>query len=140
LRSLFQGRVRLDYRPLEYDYGGRQMTNSKIENLFLFIAAARHVLQKYGTRADGIPKNWTEWRDLDDAIDAVEAELNAPQNGEILGLLEEAYVFIAVGHKRHRPWRAALDKWQAKVEKVTGWTPARIKDYAASRIEQEGDE
>jgi hypothetical protein len=104
------------------------MQNRTIE----LVNAARRVRQKFGTREDGTPKNWTEWRDLDDAIDAAEADINAPQNGEMLGLLKEMYVFIAMNHRCHRPWRLALGEWQKKVEKATGWTLRNIKKEATN--------
>jgi hypothetical protein len=109
-------------------------------SIFELVNAARRVRQKFGTREDGTPKNWTEWRDLDDAVNAVEAGINAPQNGEMLDLLEEMWVFVAMNYRCHRPWRLALDEWQKKVEKATGWTPANIKTYRATRINKEGDE
>ena len=40
----------------------------------------------------------------------------------LLDLLNEAYVFIAMRHKACNPWRVALDDWQARVEKQTGWS------------------
>ena len=42
-------------------------------------------------------------------------------NDEIMRLLNEAYVFIAMHHKAHAPWRIELENWQARVELKTGW-------------------
>jgi hypothetical protein len=36
-------------------------------------------------------------------------------------LLNEMYVFVAMKHRACDPWRNALDEWQFKVEKLTGW-------------------
>jgi hypothetical protein len=42
-------------------------------------------------------------------------------NDELIGLLKEAYVFIAMKHKAFDPWRVSLDTWQEKVESITNW-------------------
>ncbi len=39
----------------------------------------------------------------------------------LVKILNEAYVFLGMPHKALHPWRIALDEWQAKVEKETGW-------------------
>ena len=36
-------------------------------------------------------------------------------------LLNEMYVFVAMKHRACDPWRETLDKWQEKVETLTGW-------------------
>lgn len=43
-------------------------------------------------------------------------------SGDLLALLNEAYVFIAMRHRACDPWRKALDDWQARVEEHTGWS------------------
>ena len=40
----------------------------------------------------------------------------------LLALLNEAYIFIAMKHRACDPWRNALDEWQERVEKQTGWS------------------
>ena len=40
----------------------------------------------------------------------------------LLALLNEAYIFIAMKHRACDPWRNALDNWQERVEKQTGWS------------------
>ena len=49
-----------------------------------------------------------------DAVPAVDQQ-------RLVLLLNEAYVFLGMPHKSLNPWRVALDEWQAKVEKETGW-------------------
>jgi len=48
-------------------------------------------------------------------------ERPALRSGDLLALLNEAYVFIAMKHRACDPWRKALDDWQDRVEKQTGW-------------------
>ena len=42
-------------------------------------------------------------------------------NEELIRLLNEAYVFIAMKHRACDPWRESLDAWQGKVESITNW-------------------
>lgn len=45
-------------------------------------------------------------------------------------LLNEAYVFLGMPNKALHPWRIALDEWQAKVERETGWNHfAEVKKF-----------
>ena len=55
-------------------------------------------------------------------------------------LLNEAYVFLGMPHKALHPWRIALDEWQAKVEKETGWNHfAEVRKFEQNTPAQEGE-
>jgi len=48
-------------------------------------------------------------------------------------LLNEIYVFVAMKHRACDPWREALDEWQSKVERLTGWdTYTEIENHKKS--------
>jgi len=48
-------------------------------------------------------------------------ESRSINHDQLVLLLNEAYVFLGMPHKALNPWRLALDEWQAKVERETGW-------------------
>ena len=53
-------------------------------------------------------------------------------------LLNEAYVFLGMPHKKLHPWRVALDDWQRRVEAETGWRHfEEAQKFERNRVERE---